>query len=63
MISFLIFLKKTTKLWIATDGGGINILDFQTMKFSHLKHISDDEQSLPNNSIYGFIKIRWTIYG
>lgn len=26
------------------------------MKFSHLKHISDDEQSLPNNSIYRLYK-------
>lgn len=50
------FLEKDNQLWIATDGGGINILDFQTMKFSHLKHISDDEQSLPNNSIYRLYK-------
>lgn len=46
------FLEKENQLWMATDGGGINILDLQTMEFSHLKHISDDEQSLPNNSIY-----------
>lgn len=50
------FLEKDNQLWIATDGGGINILDFQTMKFSYLKHISDDEQSLPNNSIYRLYK-------
>lgn len=50
------FLEKDNQLWIATDGGGINILDFQTMKFSHLKHISDDKQSLPNNSIYRLYK-------
>ena len=50
------FLEKDNQLWIATDGGGINILDFQTMKFSHLKHISDDEQSLPNNPIYRLYK-------
>ena len=50
------FLEKDNQLLIATDGGGINILDFQTMKFSHLKHISDDEQSLPNNSIYRLYK-------
>ena len=50
------FLEKDNQLWIATDGGGINILDLQTMKFSYLKHISDDEQSLPNNSIYRLYK-------
>lgn len=46
------FFEKDNQLWIATDGGGINILDLTSMKFSYLKHISDDEQSLPNNSIY-----------
>lgn len=50
------FVEKDNQLWIATDGGGINILNFSTMKFSYLKHISDDEQSLPNNSIYCLYK-------
>ena len=50
------FLEKDNQLWIATDGGGINILDLQTMKFSYLKHISDDEQSLPNTSLYRLYK-------
>ena len=40
-------LEKQDQLWIATDGGGINILDLPTMKFSYLKHISGDDQSLP----------------
>ena len=50
------FLEKDNQIWMATDGGGINILDLQTMKFSYLKHISNDEQSLPNNSIYRLYK-------
>lgn len=50
------FLEKDNQLWIATDGGGINILNLQTMNFSYLKHISNDEQSLPNNSIYRLYK-------
>lgn len=50
------FVEKDNQLWIATDGGGINILDLPTMKFSYLKHISDDEQSLPSNSIYCLYK-------
>ena len=50
------FLEKENQLWIATDGGGINILDFRTMKFSYLKHVSGDDQSLPNNSIYCLYK-------
>ena len=50
------FLEKENQMWLATDGGGINILDLQTMNFSYLKHISGDEQSLPNNSIYCLYK-------
>ncbi|HJD77231.1 MAG TPA: response regulator [Bacteroides reticulotermitis] len=50
------FSEKDNQLWIATDGGGINILDLPTMKFSYLKHVSDDEQSLPSNSIYCLYK-------
>lgn len=49
-------LEKQDQLWIATDGGGINILDLPTMKFSYLKHISGDDQSLPSNSIYCLYK-------
>lgn len=49
-------LEKENHIWMATDGGGINIVDLSTMKFSFLKHISDDEQSLPNNSIYCLYK-------
>lgn len=49
-------VEKDNQFWIATDGGGINILDLPTMKFSYLKHISDDEQSLPSNSIYCLYK-------
>ncbi|MEG1006901.1 hybrid sensor histidine kinase/response regulator transcription factor [Bacteroides sp.] len=50
------FVEKDNQLWIATDGGGINILDLATMQFSHLTHLSDVEQSLPDNSIYCLYK-------
>ena len=39
------------KLWLATDGGGINLIDVQTKEFLHLKHITGDKTSLPVNSI------------
>lgn len=42
--------EKEDKLWIATDGGGINILD-KDMKISSLVHIPGDINSLPVNSI------------
>jgi len=51
-------VEKDDQLWIATDGGGINILDLSTLKFSYLKYISDDKQSLPGNSIYCLYKDR-----
>lgn len=50
------FVEKDNQLWIATDGGGINVLNLSTMKFAYLKHISDDGQSLPSNSIYCLYK-------
>jgi len=42
--------QKDDQLWIATDGGGINILD-EDMKISSLLHIPGDINSLPVNSI------------
>jgi signal transduction histidine kinase/ligand-binding sensor domain-containing protein/AraC-like DNA-binding protein/ActR/RegA family two-component response regulator len=44
-------LERDHKLWIATDGGGINILNLQTQTFSILKHIPGNSSSLPENSI------------
>lgn len=44
-------LESNNKLWIATDGGGINILDLQSKTFSALKHIPGNSASLPENSI------------
>lgn len=44
-------LERNHKLWIGTDGGGINILDLQSKTFSALKHIPGNAASLPENSI------------
>lgn len=44
-------LEYNNKLWIATDGGGINILDLQSRTFSALKHVPGNPTSLPENSI------------
>lgn len=41
---------KDGKLWIATDGGGIDILD-ENMNISVLQHIPGNVNSLPVNSI------------
>lgn len=41
---------KDDKLWIATDGGGINILD-EAMNIAVLRHVPGNVNSLPVNSI------------
>lgn len=44
-------MEHDGKLWLATDGGGINMIDLETEQFSHLTHITGDKTSLPANSI------------
>lgn len=39
-------------VWLATDGGGINILNTADLSFSHITHTQGDIYSLPVNSIY-----------
>ena len=39
------------KIWMGTDGGGINILDPTTGNITVLEHISGDNHSLPTNTI------------
>lgn len=39
------------KIWAGTDGGGINIINPETMAVTVLKHLSGDKNSLPINSI------------
>ena len=44
-------LEHDGKLWLATDGGGINQIDLKTGQFSFLQHTTGDKSSLPVNSI------------
>lgn len=44
--------EREGKIWIGTDGGGINILEPKTGEFSLLEHVpGSDNYSLPANSI------------
>ena len=44
--------ERKGKIWIGTDGGGINILDPELGQFSILQHIPGEKRySLPTNSI------------
>lgn len=49
--TILSFLLKQKQLWMATDGGGINILDLDTDKFSHIEYVPGEINTLPANSI------------
>lgn len=44
-------LEHEGKLWLATDGGGINLIDLKTGEFSLLSHFTGNKTSLPSNSI------------
>lgn len=39
------------QVWLATDGGGINLIDMQSGAFSYLQHQTGDLSTLPFNSI------------
>lgn len=48
----LCIIERKNKIWIGTDGGGVEILDPLEGSFTHLKHIPGDKlYSLPTNSI------------
>lgn len=38
-------------IWIATDGGGVNLLDPQTMKVTQMMHVPGDPSSFPSNAV------------
>ena len=44
------------KVWLGTDGGGINLIDLENGEFSFLSHTTGDSSSLPVNSIIRLYK-------
>lgn len=44
--------EKDNQLWIATDGGSINILSLKDNTFSCINHIRDDLNSFPADAVY-----------
>ena len=44
-------LEHDGKLWLATDGGGISLIDLKTGRFDRLTHITGDNTSLPANAV------------
>ncbi len=44
------------QIWIATDHGGINILNKKAGQVNYILHNEEDERSLGHNSIYSIVK-------
>ena len=44
-------IEKNNQLWIATDGGGLSVLDLNNFSFRVIEHRPGDPYSIPVNSI------------
>ena len=44
-------IEKDNQLWIATDGGGINILSVENDSFSYIRHIWNNPHSFPADAV------------
>ncbi|MGP1538245.1 two-component regulator propeller domain-containing protein [Bacteroides pyogenes] len=44
--------ERENQLWVATDGGGINIISTDDFSFTHIRRMQDDVHSFPANTIY-----------
>nr|WP_162845515.1 two-component regulator propeller domain-containing protein [Labilibaculum antarcticum] len=51
-----LILNSDGKIWIATDGGGISILDPQKGTFEYVNFDDEDFNSLPSNQVYTLYK-------
>lgn len=49
-------MEHQGKVWLATDGGGINLVDLKSGNFTFLSHTTGDPTSLPANSIIKLYK-------
>ena len=45
-------MEKDNQLWVATDGGGINIISLDDFSFTNIQQKQDDVHSFPANTIY-----------
>lgn len=49
-------VEKDNQLWLATDGGGINIISLDDYSFTHLQYKPDDIHSFPADALYRLYK-------
>ena len=45
-------VEKDNKLWVATDGGGINVISLDDFSFSKIQYMQDDINSFPASSVF-----------
>lgn len=45
-------LEKDNRLWVATDGGGINIISLKDFSFNNIQQIQSDIHSFPVSAIF-----------
>lgn len=45
-------MERENKLWVATDGGGINIISLEDFSFTNIQQMQDGAHSFPANTIY-----------
>ena len=54
---------RTGRLWVGTDGGGLNILDPDTGRFFHLAHDANQPRSLGGSTVYSiYVDSRATVW-
>jgi ligand-binding sensor domain-containing protein len=51
--------ENENKMWIATFGGGLSLLDRSNSTFQHFYYFEDVDGSLSKNSLYSVFKDRW----
>lgn len=45
-------IERDNQLWVATDGGGINIISLDDFSFTNIQQTQDDVHSFPVNTLY-----------
>lgn len=45
-------MERENKLWVATDGGGINIISLEDFSFTSIRQMRDGVHSFPANAVY-----------
>jgi diguanylate cyclase (GGDEF)-like protein len=54
---------RTGRLWVGTDGGGLNVLDPNTGRFFHLEHTANQQRSLGGSTVYSiYVDPRGTVW-